>query len=392
MKTKFNYRGSYLSYVVTYFSFFFAMSAVNNMISLYLTDALGKSDREMTFILSASSLFGILSNPIIGYLNDKFRRPKVLAASLLTLAAVCAVIFSVSKNTIVLYALNGLMMGSVSAVSPISERVASSGKFRYGKIRVWGTIGYAAAPPVAGAIMELMPQGIFIAAAVALAIGAVSYLFLQGISFDTGSSGAKGDDIPVANRFDFLKNPAFLLFLLITMIYLGTSGLNNAYCPMLLQSLGLSSGTVGTVLSIGIMLELPIVLFSNHFMDRFSSKTLTIVSIVLMLIEYIVYGVCTNLAVVLTTMILLKAICGTIYMMVQLKVIREVVGEGSVSTAQGTLSAIGAVTTIIIQNAGGWLAGIWGMQVLYLVMSAMSVIAVVLCMFLKIKNTEKFFS
>ncbi|MBP3704704.1 MAG: MFS transporter, partial [Clostridia bacterium] len=236
MKSRFQYRGSYLSYVVTYFSYFFAMSTINNMISLYLTDLLGKTDQEMTFIISASSLFGIITNPIIGYLNDKFRKPKVLAATLLSCAAVSALLFAAFRNTILLYILNGLTMGCISAVSPISERVASSGKFRYGQIRIWGTIGYAAAPQVAGIILEIAPpRWLFITAAISLVISSGSYLLLKGISFEASESTEPAEPQPaVKNRLSFFKTPMFLLFACIAMLYSGAAGLNNSYCPILL--------------------------------------------------------------------------------------------------------------------------------------------------------------
>ena len=393
MKSKVQYRGSYFSYAITYFAYFFAMGTMVNMLSIYLTDGLGKTDQEMTFIVSASSLFGIISNPIVGYLNDRFRKSRLIAASLLTGAAIFALIFTISRNTYVLYALNGLIMGCISAVSPISERVASSGKFRYGQIRIWGTIGFAAAPQVAGVILEIAdPRWLFASVAIALVIGAVSYLLLSGIQFYSEEPETEKTDVKPKNRLSFMKMPMFLLFTCIAMIYSGAAGLNNAYCPILLQDLGLSTTTVGTVISVSVLIELPIVLFSNIYMDRFSSKTLAAASIGMMLLQFLFYSFCRNLIVVLAAMIFLKAVCGTIFMMVQLKVIRGVVGENSVSTAQGSMNSGNSLVTILIQNAGGWLAGMYGIQALYIGLSVLTAIALVLSLFLKVNNTKKFFS
>ncbi|MBP3705386.1 MAG: MFS transporter, partial [Clostridia bacterium] len=133
-------------------------------------------------------------------------------------------------------------------------------------------------------------------------------------------------------------------------------------------------------------------LFSNHYMDRFSSKTLTSLSIGLMMLQFVFYGFCRNLVIVLAAMLLLKAVCGTLFMMVQLKVIRGVVGESSVSTALGSVNSMNALATIVIQNAGGWLAGALGIQALYIGLSVLSAVAFTLCLFLKVNNTKKFFS
>ena len=395
MRMKFRYRGSYFSYAITYFMFYFAMGTMVNMMSIYLTSGLGKSDQEMTFIMSASSLFGIIANPIVGYLNDRFRKPRGMAASLLMIAAVSAVAFSVSKNTLLLYVLNGSISGLIGSVSTIGERVASSGKYRYGQIRIWGTIGFAAAPPIAGLIFDLAESyWVFIMVAAALVIGAVSFLLLTGIRFysDEEPGVQREAEQKKENRFRFLRNPMFLLFACIAMIYSGAAGLNNAYSPILLQGLGLSTSWVGTVISISVLVELPIVLFSNTFMDRFSCKMLAALSVALMLLQFVFYSVCRSLPVVLVAMILLKAVCGTLFMMVQLKLIRGVVGDDSVSTAQGSMSSMNSVATIVIQNAGGWIAGMYSVQTLYIGLSVLSMIALVLCLFLKVKSTKKIFS
>lgn len=395
MKGKFSYRGSYFSYAITYFMFYFAMSSMVNMMSIYLTSSLGKTDQEMTFIMSASSLFGIIANPIVGYLNDRFRKPRGMAASLLLIAASAAVAFSVSKNTLLLYVLNGSISGLIGSVSTIGERVASSGKFRYGQIRIWGTIGFAAAPPIVGLIFEWTDAyWVFIMVAVSLVIGAVSFLLLTGIRFYSDDEpNAESAPVPKnINRFRFLKNPMFLLFACIAMVYSGAAGLNNAYSPILLQELGLSTSWVGTVISISVLVELPLVLFSNVYMDRFSCKKLAALSTALMLLQFVFYSTCRSLPVVMVAMILLKAVCGTLFMMVQLKLIRGVVGDDSVSTAQGSMSSMNSVAAIVIQNAGGWIAGLYGVQILYVGLSILSLIALVLCLFLKVNSTKKIFS
>ena len=176
------------------------------------------------------------------------------------------------------------------------------------------------------------------------------------------------------------------------MIYSGAAGLNNAYSPILLQELGLSTSWVGTVISISVLVELPLVLFSNVYMDRFSCKKLAALSTALMLLQFVFYSTCRSLPVVMVAMILLKAVCGTLFMMVQLKLIRGVVGDDSVSTAQGSMSSVNSVAAIVIQNAGGWIAGLYGVQILYVGLSILSLIALVLCLFLKVNSTKKIFS
>ena len=115
-------RGSYFSYALTYFSFYFGMGAFISVQSVYLM-GLGKSTGEMSFIVSASSLFGIVLIPAVGYLNDRLKKPRLIAGLLLAAVAVLGAVFAASRSTWVLYVLNGLIMGLVSAISPVCERM-----------------------------------------------------------------------------------------------------------------------------------------------------------------------------------------------------------------------------------------------------------------------------
>lgn len=278
-------RGSYFSYALTYFSFYFGMGAFISVQSVYLM-GLGKSTGEMSFIVSASSLFGIVLIPAVGYLNDRLKKPRLIAGLLLAAVAVLGAVFAASRSTWVLYVLNGLIMGLVSAISPVCERMAGSGRFRYGTVRVWGTIGYAAAAQLAGLVMEFIaPRMIFVLFGAAIAVAAAGFAGTDGIRFEQ-----EAEKSTAADQLSFLSKPMFLLFAAIALVFSGMSNLNITYSPILLQELGLSTGFVGTALSLSTLVELPVILFSNRFMDRFSGRALTAAGFAVMLLQFLLYG------------------------------------------------------------------------------------------------------
>ena len=75
-KSKRTFRGSYPAYALTYFFFYWSLGVFTSVLSMYLT-GIGKSKAEMSFIMSASSLFGVVLIPIVGYINDKLRKPQL---------------------------------------------------------------------------------------------------------------------------------------------------------------------------------------------------------------------------------------------------------------------------------------------------------------------------
>lgn len=76
-KSKRTFRGSYPAYALTYFFFYWSLGVFTSVLSMYLT-GIGKSKAEMSFIMSASSLFGVVLIPIVGYINDKLRKPRLI--------------------------------------------------------------------------------------------------------------------------------------------------------------------------------------------------------------------------------------------------------------------------------------------------------------------------
>ena len=73
-------------------------------------------------------------------------------------------------------------------------------------------------------------------------------------------------------------------------------------------------------------------------------------------------------------------------------VLRSIVEENAVYTAMGVVSTVNAIATIIMQNVGGKLTEVVGLQGLYYVLAALAALAIVLCLFLKTKNSTKVFS
>lgn len=352
-KSKRTFRGSYPAYALTYFFFYWSLGVFTSVLSMYLT-GIGKSKAEMSFIMSASSLFGVVLIPIVGYINDKLRKPRLICTVMMACVAVFGILFALVRETMLLFLLNGCIMGFISSLSPVSERMATSTKYRYGTIRIWGTFGYAAAVQVACAMMEFTsPQLIFVSVSVSAVLAIVGFLGTDDISF-TDTEAAKA---AAGKQFSFLCAPMYILFVIIGFIFSGCSNLNMTYSPILLQELGMPTGAVGTVLFFSTIVELPVILFSYKFMDRFSGRTLMLLAFAIMVAQFLLYATAPNAFVAVVTMLVLRAIGSTLFGMILLKIVRGVVQVRSVSTALGVISATDAMSAILMaeprRHSGG---------------------------------------
>lgn len=390
MNSKRTFRGSYLCYAITFFFFCFSTGVFSQVLSIYLT-GIGKTTTEMTFIISSSNLFGIALIPIFGFIVDRVKKPYMIMGTMFA-AGVLSLIFAVSRNTWVLYMLNGLIMGIMSALNPIFENMAGNGKYRYGMVRCWGTIGYAVSASVAAVLLDVAdPRLIFVVFALSVTTSALCFFGTGVISYREKPEAQQPKKLTVGQQIFFLKSPLFLLFVVIALLFAAVTNVNNTFAPMLLKELGVSTSFVGTALLLSTLMEVPIVFFSNKFMGRFSGKILAAASFLMMFLQFAVYGVTDHVLTAFIAMLLLKAVSSQLFVMTMLKVVRGIVHENAVATALGVINSVNAVSTIVMHNVGGKIADAAGIQALYLTLAVMSAAAFLLCMFLKVKNTESRF-
>lgn len=390
MNSKRTFRGSYLCYAITFFFFCFSTGVFSQVLSIYLT-GIGKTTTEMTFIISSSNLFGIALIPIFGFIIDRVKKPYMIMGTMFA-AGVLSLIFAVSRNTWVLYMLNGLIMGIMSALNPIFENMAGNGKYRYGMVRCWGTIGYAVSASVAAVLLDVAdPRLIFVVFALSVTTSALCFFGTGVISYREKPEAQQPKKLTVGQQISFLKSPLFLLFVVIALLFAAVTNVNNTFAPMLLKELGVSTSFVGTALLLSTLMEVPIVFFSNKFMGRFSGKILAAASFLMMFLQFVIYSVTDHVLIAFIAMLLLKAVSSQLFVMTMLKVVRGIVHENAVATALGVINSVNAVSTIVMHNVGGKIADAAGIQALYLTLAVMSAAAFLLCMFLKVKNTESRF-
>ena len=380
------FRGSYLSYIITFFLMSFGSGMFSQVLSIYLV-GIGKSNSEMAFIVSSANLFGLVLIPVFGFINDRFKKPHLIIAAM-AVSALLSLVFAGISNTWSLYLLHGCIMGLISALNPIFENLATDGKYRYGQIRIWGTIGYAVSSQVGTVLMDITdPKWIFVLFAISILLAATGFFYTGVISYRPIK-----EKLPPAQQIAFLKNPMFLLVVLAGALFSAVVNMNITFVPLYLKSLGMTNSFVGTSLLLSTLMEVPLVYFSYKFMDKFQAKYIAAFSFGLMFLEFVIFSQTSSAAVAFVAILLLKATGSQLFFMTLIKLVRGIVAENAVYTAMGVVSTVNAISTIIMQNVGGKVTEAIGLHGLYYVLAALAALAIVLCLFLKTKNDTKVFS
>ena len=373
------YKNSYLAYVLLFFGYYLCFASFSSVMSVYLT-GIGMPDQEMSFILSAAGIFSFFVAPLAGYANDRAKNPKAVTAVMIAAIGVLGLVFGLCRGLWPLFVLNGVIMSFVNSITPICERIAGDGPFRYGVLRVWGTFGYAAGAQGAGLLIEKLPgQALFAFAAFACLLCLAGLL---GVEARPAAPKARGEKPRLSA---LLESPQFFLFLAAAFLFSGCSGVNMNYCPMLLDQMGVPTGAVGTVLFFSTLVEIPLILFSHKFM------VLAGLCFVLAVFQYAAYGTATQAWVVVGVMVAVKAVASTLYMMLCLKMVRSLVPQGLTTTGLSVVAAVNNLAGIVMQNLAGLTVSRSSIPVMYLCMAALCLAGLLLTSFLKVRGGEKVF-
>lgn len=382
------YKNSYLSYFLMYNFYYLSWALFSALISVYLMDR-GFKASDVSLVVSASFLTSMITQPIIGKWNDEFDIKKVNAI-LFVIVAIGGIVFMVSNSLFMIAVSYSVVLMMINGVNPVMEKIATASPYQYGKIRIWGTIGYALGSQFAGILYDLVaPQAIFIVFVLTMILCIIG---LVGTEPDIKKEAAKENEkVKILTLF---KNKKFVYYLAICAIFYGVTNMSNTFVPSMLTDKGLDVDVTSTILSIAVFCEAPLVLFSNRFMDKIANKTLLIISISMVCLQCAVYGFNLPLIFIVLITFLAKHPSGMLYIMINLKVINTLIDENKQITALAYVATLKNLVAIIFQNVAGNILDVTSYSNLYLICFGWMLVALILVIFFKISsgNDKKLFN
>ena len=376
---------SYTSHSLVQFFYYFAYGAFSSILSLYLSGE-GKDMAEISFIISAGHLFGFAILPVVGFVHDISAKPRWVACGVLLATAISGLAFGATKNTWLLFLFNGLTISLVQSLVGITEKLCSSGSHQYGKIRVWGAVGYAVAAQTAGILYQYVEPGyIFLAFAAAILLTLAALCRLPEEETSNWTSPVR-----VRQRFQFWKNGKLLLFLGITIVFSGATNLNNTYFPLLLAERGQSVSATGTVLFLGTLLEIPLILYSARFMDKLQGRTLLSICFGILVMQFSIYAFDSTALSASMASICLKHLATMLFIMVTLKITMSLLDDDTfLVTALGLAATAKTAGSFVFQNLGGLYVNSASISSLYEALAGLSVLGLFVSFAIMKKTGEK---
>ena len=284
-----------------YFCFYAAAAALFPFLVLYY-ESLGLSGYQIGFLAGILPLIALFSAPFWGGLADATQQHKRLL--LLTISTSIVIAFALSNASAFLWLipLVVLLAFFVAPIMPIVDNsvmdLLAEHKEKYGKVRLWGAIGWGVAALVIGWLIEQSD----------LSWSFLGYMILMSAALLVAWN-LTVSQVGIGSKFwgglrSLLSKPSWFLFLFTVFIFgIGSSVIQN-FLFLYMNDLEASKTLMGLSLLFATISELPILYFSDRLLKRFGAAGMIIFSMSLLVLRLLAYSFIQNPLLVLPIQLL----------------------------------------------------------------------------------------
>ncbi|MGG0593434.1 MFS transporter [Priestia megaterium] len=164
-----------------FFFFFFTWSSSYSLFSIWLGQEIKLNGSATGLIFSVNAIFALCMQPLYGYISDRIGLKKHILFFISCLLVFVGPFYIFVYGPLLQYSvligaiIGGLYLGvaflaGIGAIETYIEKVSRKYKFEYGKSRMWGSLGWAAATFFAGQLFNINPHINFWVASVSAVI------------------------------------------------------------------------------------------------------------------------------------------------------------------------------------------------------------------------------
>lgn len=219
-------RRNYILLSLFDFLYLFAWSSTMAFFVIWTTQHLGISATKTGLLYSVNAFIALLMQPFFGFISDKFGLKKRLIWFLV------AMLLPVGPFFIYLYApllvhsfwlgalLGGVYLGIIfnsgcGVIDSYIDKISRRYQFEYGRVRMWGSLGWAAAAWIVGKYIDSNPNLAFWLASIAIVIAAICFM-LTKIELSEAEM-QKTSALKVSHALELAKNGQFWMLLVFTL-------------------------------------------------------------------------------------------------------------------------------------------------------------------------------
>jgi PPP family 3-phenylpropionic acid transporter len=224
---------------------------------------------QIAILLATPPFARIVFTPAISFAADRAggRRPILIALAWASLASF--LLLWAAQGFWQMLAASLLLAASWTTILPLVETVAVSGIRRgaldYGKVRLWGSLSFIMASLGSGLMVgRLGSQAVLplLIGGAALMVGG-AHLVPQALA-GTSHIPSALRRLRLADAFDLLRAPIFLLFVLAASLIQSSHALYYSFGSLNWRAQGVSDGMIGALWSVGVVAEVALFAISGR--------------------------------------------------------------------------------------------------------------------------------
>jgi MFS transporter, PPP family, 3-phenylpropionic acid transporter len=273
---------------IVYFIYFFSLSIIVTYINLYYK-SIGLNGKQIGLINTMGPLVGIFSGTIWGMLNDRYGRARFLLSIAAIGAAFAMTGVPFVQTFVWLLPIIGLWSLFNTAIGPILDNLNLSflgeHKERYGKQRIWGSIGAITSMWVCGFIFQRFGyQMIF-----PLYVGVVIVLVLAFTLLPNQSVRLAKPTFQGLTRI--IRQPTWIVFSSSVFLFWLAMGGMYAFLAIYLQTMGMKAGQIGIVAGLAPLAETIAMFFSVPLLKKLGPFKLLMIAFLMGSIRLLLYSI-----------------------------------------------------------------------------------------------------
>ncbi len=280
-------RPIHLNLSAFYFFYFAYLGAFAPFFALYLT-SVGMNAVEIGVLMALPQLTRILAPHLWGWLADHTGR-RIGVVRISGAAGMVAFLgVFVGDSFAWLFAVLFAMMFFWSAALPLVEATTLSKlgdeTARYGRIRVWGSVGFIAAVVAVGYLIDATaPRSVLWVIAGLMA----GMLLLSFTLSEAKPESHESDDLPV---WQIVRKPAVLAVISASALMAAAHGPYYTFYTIHLVDHGYSKSAAGWLWALGVICEIGIFIWMSRLYRAFTLRSILIASTLLAALRFVVIG------------------------------------------------------------------------------------------------------
>ncbi|MGW9103267.1 oligosaccharide MFS transporter [Priestia megaterium] len=280
------------------FFYFFASTSAMSLFAIWLGQTLELSGAQVGTVFSINAIATLCFQPLYGFISDKIGLKKHLLWFITFLIMLIGPFFIYVYSPLLHYNIFvGAIVGSIylsttllaafGAIESYAERTGKKYNFEYGQVRMWGSLGAAAAALFSGKLFNINPHISFWIAS-ACSIFLIIFLLLMKVNVSEEEQ-KKTDSIKLKDTLSLLKNKTFWVFMIyvlgVACVYSVYDQQFPVYYASLFSTREQGNQMFGYLNSIQIFLEAGMMFVAPFIVNKIGPKKALIIAGILMAIR-----------------------------------------------------------------------------------------------------------